>query len=369
MNSSLKPAPAQGASAAPLPKKRLPYADILKGLLMFSVLLSHTNVALQCCCAKPMGYLPSGTMGLWHMPLFMAIAGYFFYTSLRKATVTQIIRNKIVFILVPCIIWGTVARVFDAGVFHGNWSLSALLPTNTLWFLWSLLLCMLLFLIPYGGMRFSRIAGHAVAILMACGLYLVPGWSFNVAYMFPFFYAGYACNEFNLLHRLRPWHVAVACAVIAAFAVALRFGHFKGWNVWATGTYIFHPNGVARQIYLDVVRLAIGFIGSIGFAGLVWHFYLWAKKHMQPANAVVRWVKAWLLLLGMFSLSVYAIQATIVEVLFQNLIARLPAMECSQLAYKCFFHPVSAILLSFLCLLCIHLLARVPLCRRYLLGK
>ena len=80
--------------------------------------------------------------------------------------------------------------------------------------------------------------------------------------------------------------------------------------------------------------------------------------------------------MGVFSLSVYAVQSIIVEIVFKHFMGFLyyrgylaSITPCNPFVYKYVYLLGAAVALSLVCLLLIAILSRVPLCRKYLLGK
>lgn len=142
--------------------------------------------------------------------------------------------------------------------------------------------------------------------------------NYNFAYMFPFFFVEYLTNRYHLIERVKPWMVFACLAIAVAMRVAVSMGYFKGWSVWTSGTYLWGSLGFERHLYLNSVRLAMGFTGSVGFAGLVWYAYCLFKRtgiSNQPAAKGIRW---FFLQMGVFSLSVCAIQSIVVETVFKH---------------------------------------------------
>jgi Fucose 4-O-acetylase and related acetyltransferases len=86
-------------------KERNIYIDYLKGLLIILVVLGH---AIQ--------YIGYGNADAWnnylyqliymfHMPLFIALSGYLAFFSIQKHPITVFLKNKLLYIAVPMLVW------------------------------------------------------------------------------------------------------------------------------------------------------------------------------------------------------------------------------------------------------------------------
>ena len=332
-------------------------------------------------CSSSPGIIPYH-YGLWHMPLFMAVAGYFFCRSAGKRTVKELLATKVIAILIPCILWGIIGNIAAALVttHHISTNIGLLDVARSLWFLKSICICFCLCVIPDRIFRYSPCLANAIAVLLCVGLYMLPEvWpicNYNIAYMFPFFYAGYITSRYNLIKRVRSWLVVSCLALAIAMWIAVTMGYFKGWSVWTSGTYLWGPLGFERHLYLNAVRLVMGFSGSVGFAGVMWHLFQWCKSRQLTGYPIVRYIRCFFIQMGVFSLSVYAVQSIVVETVFKHFMGFLyikghlaAIVPCNPLLYKYVYLLAAAIVMSLVCLLIIAVLAKVPLCRKYLLGK
>lgn len=125
-------------------RKRNSYADYLKGILIFTVLAAHTGALTR------LGGIPHETtlpalyvMGAWHMPLFMAVAGWFFRCSVERRSLGTLVWNKVQTLVIPTAFWWLVCAVTV-------WLLARCsLPTDSLsggcpWFMPSVVSCIAL---------------------------------------------------------------------------------------------------------------------------------------------------------------------------------------------------------------------------------
>lgn len=299
--------------------KRNSYADYLKGILMLTVLAAHTWAALsQGLQATPASIPLLYVMGPWHMPLFMAVAGWFFADSVRKRSFEELAGNKSRTILVPLVLW-TILYQLCLQILDAAGAPTDTLSAGSLWFLYSLLLCSLLMALCYHAGRKTRPAvEYTLALALAAWLSTTSAAAFHVAYMFPFFLCGYTCARL----RVRPLPGWASCIILASTVLFYVFaemnGHAKGWSVWQSGTWIFGPQGWRRHLFLDCYRIFLGLAGSIGFAGVMYSLQQLFKsrkwnERLTWCPVCIGWVKE----LGKWSLTVYAAQSVVVELLFR----------------------------------------------------
>lgn len=333
-------------------RKRDVLPDLLKALLILSVLLQHSATAL-----KVGQHIGAGNWTNWlsaspfNMPLFMAVCGYYFFYSARRRSLAELLKSKLLMILVPCLAWtmlGKCACRFLYGL-HPNW-----LPWPwDLWFLWSALICMLLGSICH--YAFRRVEGWVMALL--CGvLCLVPYDPYNVAYMFPFFAIGYTVCKHNLVSKAKPW---MGWAALAAY-IGLHCFITRESSVWESHSFLFGERPVEVQLGLNAYRILIGVAGSIAFCHIVKYVY---SIVCTPPCKVLRHplLKRYVMALGQYSLVVYASQAVFLELCTGRLMKTLAwhglydpqAIPFQVFQWVCI--PLTAFIISLLCLAALRL--------------
>lgn len=358
--------------------RRSAYADYLKGILMITVLAAHVGSLTRLGGAPHETILPNlYVMGAWHMPLFMAVAGWFFRYSVDRRSLGSLLGNKFQTLVIPTVFWWFMCDL-------SLWSLAYCgLPTDSLWagcpwFLPSIIFCMLLgTLCRYAGKFTCPAVEYACAVLIAIGLHFIPGWTYNVAYMFPFFYCGYMCNRFNLASKVPHW-VFPLCLIAACVIWSYNgyMHHFKGWTVWDSGTYILGPRGWKRHLVLITYRNFLGLLGGIGFAGCLFHAYnILRTKASLHANRAFMAFCSFIKELGVWSLSVYFVQSVVVEKMLRCGFASYIALGNSNpfddcfLLYRWVLVPLFSLLMCWVVLMIIRVIRRIPLLSRISTGK
>lgn len=367
--------------------RRNSYVDILKGLLMFSVVSGHCFYASDWVRDSPPGFIPY-FFPSWDMPLFMAISGYFFFKSASKRSVKELLANKVAHILLPCCIGGICICILQE-LFHTysygegkGW----LAPLYSLWFLWSLCICICLCIIPHLISKASEAWAHIAALLISIGLYFIPNilpWhNYNTAYMFPFFYAGYIVCQYKLTTKSRLTYILIFLILLVFLNIALCYEpfsrHFFQYRVWASGTYLMGKLGFLTHLKLNIFRLVMALSGCVAFSGALWYAYSWGRAtnlaHWRPIKAVVSFFTR----VGEFSLSVYIIQSIVAETLFKSLmnilhengtLNQVMQIPCPHRLYNLVYLPLTSTLLILICLVIIRVLSRYKATRVMLLGK
>lgn len=333
--------------------KRDVLPDLLKALLILSVLLQHSATALK--MGQPIG---EGNWTNWlsaspfNMPLFMAICGYYFFHSARKRTLAELLKNKLLMILVPCLAWimlGKSTSRFLYGL-HPDW-----MPWPwDLWFLWSAVICMLLGSICH--YAFRRVEGWVMALL--CGLLcLVPYDPYHVAYMFPFFAIGYTVCRHNLVSKARPW---MGWAALVAY-IGLHCFITGESSVWESHSFLFGERPVEVQLGLNAYRFLIGLVGSVAFCFAVKWCQPLLERGLDSAGMLGRAGQWYLQKLGQYSLVVYASQSVFLELCTGRLMKSLAwhgwydpqTIPFQVFQWVCI--PLTAFIISLLCLAALRL--------------
>lgn len=350
--------------------KRDGLIDILKGLLMLSVVLGHTATALAGGMAfteQPWRFIPYAGR-LFDMPLFMAIAGYFFYFSCMKRDVKTIIGSRVLSIMLPCLAWLWINQAVRFGLHPSglDW-----IPQQGLWFLLSLLYCSAITAFLHYGFGRAAVAG---ALGVAALSLFIRSDSYHVAYMFPFFFGGYAVARYNLARLMKPW-MGAAALLLLAIGYGLRFCKvFDGYSVWVSHSYIMGPMGVKRHLLLIAFRLYLGCCGCLAFPWVIRLLYRYCSRRAVLRKRLMPLRNA-LVILGEYSLSFYCIQSVVVEFICarsvtllsrhfgHNVLLEHPAV------YACVVVPCATVLLLFCCYGVLKLILRSQGLRFVLCGK
>ena len=90
----------------PTGKKRDDYFDIVRGIAVFLMLWGHSIQYSSCGTFDFFENRLYQFIYSFHMPLFMLLAGYFFYFSLQKHSIGHTLLNRVRSLGIPLLVWG-----------------------------------------------------------------------------------------------------------------------------------------------------------------------------------------------------------------------------------------------------------------------
>lgn len=242
-------------TATPAAKSRLASFDLLKFAAIFFVLWGH---AIQHLLSAPgADNALFRLISAFHMPLFMAIAGFFSGSAKRNSPIKFLWRKGLE-LLLPTFVMGVAAILLQKWLRHSatvdlGWYVLGF------WFLKSLFLCFVLYVCANLFGRFRLWALAATLLLSQC-----VGFA-GVCRMYPVFLLGVALKHYFPYIQAHAGKVAIGSAVVFALLHPL-------WTApqmnFAEG---FHPIALAAQGanpgYFGhlLLRFAIGTAGTLFF--------------------------------------------------------------------------------------------------------
>lgn len=247
--------------------QRNEFLDFAKGILITLVTIGH---AIQYVVYRGIDFWGDPlfkSIYIFHMPLFMAIAGYLSHASLQNVTsLRAFIGRRSRSYLVPIISW---AIAFQVSLFA--FSEQATLQDLPLaigresiwsqWFLWALLGSIAVTVIAA---RFRKYALLAAATIF-CGFMALPdlGNLYLFKYTFPFFVAGYVSARHSAVFAAASKHSMLLVIGIAVMSI--------GFHLWDKQTYIY-----VTKMSLDddnannvALRWVLGAVGSLVALGII----------------------------------------------------------------------------------------------------
>ena len=292
--------------------KRNTFLDFMKGVLIILVVLGHSiqhgsgyaflenrfydNIVVRFICS-------------FHMPLFMAIAGYFSYFSFQKYDVKKYILRRFG-ALVPVIFsWGIITFTLHCFKHHsitidvlGGYLLS-------LWFLWALLVAS--FIIPLTEKYTKgvlKIITYAVILILA---FITPdNYNWNLyKFMLPCFLLGFYTAKFKWYNYLKSFYWYITGAVIWVLLIPLftdnAYIYISGFSL------VYSKLSAATQFSIDMFRYIIALAASVAVLGggyILIKFY--GKRGEYP-----RLIK-WTVYCGKYSLAIYILSSLQLSVLY-----------------------------------------------------
>ncbi|MCM1309923.1 MAG: acyltransferase family protein [Bacteroides sp.] len=267
--------------------KRIAIFDVLKFFAIFLVVWGHCIQYFQ--SEEHYNQLVYRVIYSFHMPLFMALVG-FFATSLSNLPLNKIIQKKFIQLILPSITAGTIMWV----IFIRELSFHILfgLLTKNLWFLKSAFFCCVIYSISF------KINSQRCKIfyLISC-MFLSQAISlYSLCIMFPSFIFGV------ILHKgyndFKSWSKLV-CVVSGIIFVILQFN-------WDSTNWKHENAGIVLKLYYRLYRIIIGVIGTTFFISL---FESLKKSILSTKIGLLASIY------GKYTMGIYILQTIFVEIL------------------------------------------------------
>lgn len=316
--------------------RRIKWIDALKLFAIFLVLWGHS---IQYLSSAPYAENPLfRAIYSFHMPLFMMLSGFLGGRLLTK-DIKEVVRDKGRRLLVPVVsfgmLWG-LSDISDAtGRIAGFW-------IDSLWFLKSAFICMVIFRIVMLPRR------HGWLWLLLSVIAVQPIDYCDLWQMYPCFVTGWILrNYFDSVRPMSGWILSITAIV---FVGMLLFFGPEYFSAGGPGSYIADEIAANMKavIWISCYKMIIGIVGAVFFILLFERC-----SHLLPASpagdALCR--------VGTYSLEIYVMQWFFLE---RFLASRLDfGKVCSgPLVFNLIITPVVSILVLALCLATIFLLKR-----------
>ncbi|WP_139751866.1 acyltransferase family protein [Aeromonas media] len=174
--------------------QRNTYLDYVKGILILLVTIGH---AIQFLINQNKGFWSDNFFKfiyIFHMPLFMSLAGYLSYSSINKLPFLSLVWLRIKSYVLPIFAWSLLCKLIILFT-NETMSINAFIigfikdALNSYWFLWALFGSLVLTAIVHSITKYRTITLLIIFLL----LLLLPDISHVplFKYMFPFFLAGF----------------------------------------------------------------------------------------------------------------------------------------------------------------------------------
>lgn len=288
--------------------------DALKAFLISGVVLVHLIAAVMPETYSPVALaIVKGAVSHYFMPLFVAVAGYYFASTVRKAPPFVVVINKATELLLPVCIWyggyslfrgyeqlsfQSVIWILYKGIYGKVWFLGATFA--------SLFLIVLIWSISRGCRRLFVV----LSLVCAVGLHFVyaPGswilnWNYHVPYLFPFAVLGYlfGLNKAGcLLTNIKCTLVCMVPYLLLCILAPANMSHWKSGTCLFSGTYSWQEVAWC-SFYRDVIA-AVGIVTMLPVLAVVWN--------RLSSNALLGGVIG---VVGRNTLAVYIVQSFVVE--------------------------------------------------------
>lgn len=232
------------------------FYDILKGYAIFLVAWGHSiQTMLSDWQSNPVLL----AIYMFHMPLFIAISGRFFLSSVERSSTTDFIKRKFLHLYLPSLTWGFLMSVvmlvhkflkhkpIDIGYFLN-------ITFTGMWFLTVLFIVSVMGCLIYKKFK-EKLRIPAAVTLLIC-FYLLPSniWLSNeISFLAPFFFLAVLLHQYDW--KRIPWWIAF----VALCLFIICFNHYT----FRSSMYMAINHYDAQTFYNIILRLISGLCGII----------------------------------------------------------------------------------------------------------
>ncbi|MCH5218064.1 MAG: acyltransferase family protein [Muribaculaceae bacterium] len=321
--------------------------DCLKAFAIFLVLWGHCIQYLSSThyAEQPLYRI----IYSFHMPLFMALVGYFATSLLCINSFAKVVWKKCRQLLIPAVVMIAFICLVQGYAVNGLIHFFKLIVIN-LWFLKVAFLCTVLFYVFAFNRKF-RPAGIIISLIISQFIHL---WYWPVNIMYPCFVLGYFLHSFRTYIECNSLKIMMISGCI--FVAMLLFWDRSFWDMPE-----FTVN-VASQSFTEfwgktLYRLAIGIAGTIFFFSA---FISLVDRLLSEK------IKKRLQFVGVRTLGIYLVQSLLVEVILAR---TLNLDTLNPLVYNLVVTPAIALIALIICTLTVKLLEQTKITSALLLGK
>lgn len=341
-------------------KKRSPYLDIIKAILILLVIIGHSiqygsgSTYLE----KQLffnNYLFKFIYS-FHMPLFIMISGYLSYNSLNKNSLKETFISKFKSLIIPLFFWSIIPFIINLEFYSIIESLKlfiAVFSTN-LWFLWSLFYINILVKLINKYFKdniFIYILSFLITFILPNTLVIKY---FNIQfslYSFLYFYflIGYFYKKYNLEDKLNKLFNIKTLIINTIIFILLLIPFSTNDYIYVSGINII---GNYKQLFIDLYRYLLGLLGSIELLLLIKLLLPKIKDNLKDK----------LLYLGKNTLGIYIISSIIHPYL-------LPIITKDLANINYLFVFIESIIILIISIIIIELIKKNKFLSKYLLGE
>lgn len=341
-------------------KKRSPYLDIIKAILIILVIIGHSiqygsgSTYLE----KQLffnNYLFKFIYS-FHMPLFIMISGYLSYNSLNKNSLKETFISKFKSLIIPLFFWSIIPFIINLEFYSIIESLKlfiAVFSTN-LWFLWSLFYINILVKLINKYFKdniFIYILSFLITFILP-NTFIIKYFNIQFSlYSFLYFYflIGYFYKKYNLEDKLNKLFNIKTLIINTIIFILLLIPFSTNDYIYVSGINII---GNYKQLFIDLYRYLLGLLGSIELLLLIKLLLPKIKDNLKDK----------LLYLGKNTLGIYIISSIIHPYL-------LPIITKDLANINYLFIFIESIIILIISIIIIELIKKNKFLSKYLLGE
>ena len=217
------------------------------------------------------------------MPLFALVSGYLYYFTIEKYSFEKILIKKIKSFLHPIVIFGIYRYLLTRkSLLFNDIALSKVYDFvfflfDGYWFLWSILFITIIVLFINKFFN-DNIKVYIVFFLLTL---IIPTRVLSLRiFLYPFFVVGYFfCKHHKMIDGIKRNIIYILGTSLVIF-ICLLFLYKKNTYIYISGMTIINPIlniSSFEQIYIDLFRIIIGFVGSIFTLSIIYEIYYLTK--------------------------------------------------------------------------------------------
>lgn len=328
-------------------KKRIIWADALKGWLMVLVIIGHAiQTVLKNGCFNEHVF---NIIYSFHMPAFMAVSGWFAYKH-NVVEYLMVCKRRCYQLLIPYLSWSLLMWLIGRRTLDGLF-LIVIDPDYYAWFLWVLFLICCIFTLCQWISNFLKI-DELVPIIITCVTLIVVmvclefrmfGFQF-LAYYFLFYTFGYCIHRFQTLQFNKNIVLAILGLIWFFMAWFWKMHELPSWMP----TIPFLPSSLLQYVYRGLTAI----LAILVLFGL-------APKILNNETRLNNFIKR----IGEVSLGFYVVHIIIIGYIAKAITIILPTCNIGGII------SINFIVTFLLSVIIVELLNKNKWTARYLLGK
>lgn len=256
-------------------KKRLIFPDVLKGITILLVILGHSiQYGNGTVFLKNQDFFSNELFKFiygFHMPLFMAISGYFVFYSLKKNSGLAVLRGRCISLGWIIFFWNSLSFVLQTiknRSFDLNYTFFKkyiIFLISNLWFLWAVIFCTTIIVL----VKYIWNDSLIVYFILWFSFFVIPDFvnSSLWKFVFPFFLMGYLFNKYNVLSIYKCISIRRRFCIML-FLMIIYFASLKLYSfnvyIYNSGYFVIkNGNFEFNKFLIDIFRMILGMIGTL----------------------------------------------------------------------------------------------------------
>lgn len=292
--------------------------DIGKGICMFCVIWGHVIQK----GLLDVGYEQNAIYKFiysFHMPMLMLFSGYFFYSSLKKYSFQELLKRKIMQLVVPIFVWNTTYYVLDVLLYNamdvGAFSVVGYIKYlfTGLWFLWAVLFYSII--LSFIVKKIENKKHRLLLTVLSFFVLLISPNRWRLIFEYCFFLIGYNIKSCHI--QMKESKISNAFILVGGAIILVVYSGWYSFLRMDISTFVV---SVASRNISEIGRASLSLlfafiISSIGCLTITVFSSTWTKI-LSESNWLLNAIQ-WI---GRNSLQIYVLQRIVLELCFANIL-------------------------------------------------